>query len=525
MTAWYRAASINGFSGSSPLLLTDASSLISNKYDYCDNEVNLVMSKLDSFLRRKDDAKKKQKVSTPTDVHVIVLVHGILGNAMELDYLKLALEREADAQNKRSTMEDTYTTTSNDETCPSSSSSSVPSQPLSESSPTDTPFLVYRAHSNVGKTLDGVAAGGTRIADEINHLVQKIHERFLTHKSNSDFHNNNKEMVKVHLSFVGHSLGGLYSRHAVSKIKWKTTSSDGVIDDKINKEGAYPKVFCTTASPHLGLHQQSSVPVPRFVEQTIALTLQESGKDLFRMTPLLNQMAMEDMYVKPLQNFRSRLTYANAYGTDFQVPAVTAAFIVDDEQSVKHKRVYNDDDEDFVVLRMQTQGSMATEALSSSSSSSLNTNDNTDVDSKDGRRDEEEEQLIQPLSVSNSMLARHLDSMGWTKVWIDVRPLIPSLLPTSPEESRRQEQEETVRSLFSRGSTSAEKGEEAELITSKDIYQSGISQRFDITRFPMGHTVMVANSKSEAYATLNAAGRPIMDRLAKDLIKSIFSVN
>ena len=484
MTAWYRAASINGISGSSPLLLTDASPLNSNKYDYCDNEVNLVMSKLDSFLRHKDGAKKKQKVSSPTDVHVIVLVHGILGNAMELDYLKLALEREADAQNKRSTMEDTYTTTSNDETCPSSSSSSAPSQPLSESSPTDTPFLVYRAHSNVGKTLDGVAAGGTRIADEINHLVQKIHERFLTHKSNSDFHNNNKEMVKVHLSFVGHSLGGLYSRHAVSKIKWKTTSSDGVIDDKINKEGAYPKVFCTTASPHLGLHQQSSVPVPRFVEQTIALTLQESGKDLFRMTPLLNQMAMEDMYVKPLQNFRSRLTYANAYGTDFQVPAVTAAFIVDDEQSVKHKRVYNDDDEDFVVLRMQTQGSMATESLSSSSSS-LNTNDNADFDGTDGRRGEEEEQLIQPLSVSNSMLARHLDSMGWTKVWIDVRSLIPSVLPTSPEESLRHEKEETVRSLFSRRSTSSEKGEEMEHITSKDIYQSAISQRLDMFRFPV----------------------------------------
>ena len=36
---------------------------------------------------------------------------------------------------------------------------------------------------------------------------------------------------------------------------------------------------------------------------------------------------------------------------------------------------------------------------------------------------------------------------------------------------------------------------------------------------------MVANSKSEAYAELNKCGQPIMDRLAKDLIKSIFLDN
>ena len=516
MTAWHRAASTSPtnllhHSSATSDPSSPSSYINSNEY-HRDSEVSLVMSKLDDILLRsthKDenddvDIKVNENISsstniTPTDIHVVVLVHGILGNAMELDYLKVALEREA---------EDFIRVTSDIETCSASSSTKV------------SPVLVYRVHSNVGKTLDGIAAGGTRIAEEINHLVQKLHERFQHDNGNG---NTDHPIPKVKISFVGHSLGGLYSRYAISKIRWKTTtktsgsnSQNNSNEDKSVSIGAYPKVFCTTASPHLGLHQQSSIPVPRFVEQSIGLTLQESGRDLFRMTPLLNQMAMDPMFVQPLLDFENRLTYVNAYGTDFQVPAVTAAFVVDDEESIKHKRIFNDDDEDFVVLRLQTQQQEVT--LKSSM-------DTSSVGADDG---EQESLLGDPLSISNAMLARHLDSMGWTKVWIDVRSLIPSLNPLSSSSSISSEetqQERDVQSIFGRAARNSEGNEDAapdHLVTSKDVYQSEISQRFDITRFPIGHTVMVANSKSETYANLNAGGRPIMDRLAKDMIKSIF---
>ena len=38
----------------------------------------------------------------------------------------------------------------------------------------------------------------------------------------------------------------------------------------------------------------------------------------------------------------------------------------------------------------------------------------------------------------------------------------------------------------------------------------------------MGHTVMVAHSKSDSYTKLNYQGRPVMDKLAEDMLSDIF---
>jgi hypothetical protein len=35
------------------------------------------------------------------------------------------------------------------------------------------------------------------------------------------------------------------------------------------------------------------------------------------------------------------------------------------------------------------------------------------------------------------------------------------------------------------------------------------------------HTVMVANSKSDAYTKLNYQGRPVMDKLAEDMLRDV----
>ena len=35
------------------------------------------------------------------------------------------------------------------------------------------------------------------------------------------------------------------------------------------------------------------------------------------------------------------------------------------------------------------------------------------------------------------------------------------------------------------------------------------------------HTVMVANSKSDAYTKLNFQGRPVMDKLAEDMLRDV----
>ena len=42
---------------------------------------------------------------------------------------------------------------------------------------------------------------------------------------------------------------------------------------------------------------------------------------------IIRNMCLRDKYLMPLRNFRQRIAYANAYGTDFQVPTETAAFL------------------------------------------------------------------------------------------------------------------------------------------------------------------------------------------------------
>jgi hypothetical protein len=39
--------------------------------------------------------------------------------------------------------------------------------------------------------------------------------------------------------------------------------------------------------------------------------------------------------------------------------------------------------------------------------------------------------------------------------------------------------------------------------------------------FPLGHTVLVANSKNTFYSNLNAAGKPVVDRIATDMLHEI----
>jgi hypothetical protein len=471
LSAWQRSI------GASPFTWDDSHQLEQA------NEIQLVLYKLDALLATP---------TPPSKVHLIVLVHGFLGNSMELDYLKSALEREADVVSGSSTMTATPQQQDIDEVGLSKACDSDVSSTL----------LVYRAHANTGRTFDGVEKGGVRLAKEVNTVLEQITERLSGKSTLGD-----AAKSQLTLSFVGHSLGGLYSRYSLSEIDWKLkkrsnsdidasktanldTLESSIIDEQMSFE-VEPKVFCSTASPHLGLHQQVSIPVPRFLEKTVGYTLQQTGQDLFRMSSLLNRMAMDHKFLEPLAGFETRLAYANAYGTDFQVPSVTAAFVTDDDDSIHTLLGKRDEDEDFVALRAQTPRKY----------SALNHDPNTKPQS-------EHDQLLEDASeVPNSILARHLDSLGWTKVWIDVREWIPSYRTSSDHEV-----------------LSSEALLRSKEVTSRELFQSPLNRLNDLSRtFPMGHTIMVANSKSEWYATLNAGGRPVMDRVAKDLIHAIFN--
>ena len=299
-------------------------------------------------------------------------------------------------------------------------------------------FVVHSATANDGKTNDGIAAGGSRLATEVSQLIE-------SHKNNTN--------RRVTLSFVGNSLGGLYARYALSEMDWSKVE---------------PMVFCTTATPHLGVSEHTYLPLPKWGEWVIGNALQQTGRDLFRHTSLVQDMAFDPAYRTPLQNFRRRIAYANAFATDFQVPTTTAAFLSPDSVKLNHVTVGTQDS--VFTLTVQTT---------------------PDPDYHETNGDDD-------------TIAHALDAMGWTKVFCDNRDNIP--LPAVPLPFEEPE-------IPSKPEWSSQ--ELIPLVTS-------VGNQWN---FPMGHTVLVANSKSNWYARINEKGQPVVNKMAASLVEDILSLS
>lgn len=149
-----------------------------------------------------------------------------------------------------------------------------------------------------------------------------------------------------------------------------------------------------------------------------------------------------------------------AFATDFQVPTSTAAFLSPDSP---HPHVTVDDP--FFALTVETPH---------------------DPNASSG----------------DTSMAHSLDAMGWIKVFCDNRQHIkgPALpLPFSNTHIPNKS-EWSAKELIP-------------IVTS-------VGSRW---KFPLGHQVLVANSKSPGYERLSAGGQPVVDRMAASLIADIVS--
>lgn len=217
-------------------------------------------------------------------------------------------------------------------------------------------------------------------------------------------------------------MGGLYGRWAIAKlidrycIEEKTGTKYGQ-EPKQQQSGASSpswildgkyrlqlNIFCTTASPHLGVSQHTWIRIPRIAEIGIARTMGQSESDLFRLNDLLYTMATDSAFLDPLASFRKRIAYANCYGTDFPVPMETAAFL--SEKSTYPHQVLDDcnieNKHGFVIAALSTPADL-------------------------GRNDDTKEHSDELHQMSAS-----LDKLGWKKVFVDLRKEMPSIeLPRS----------------------------------------------------------------------------------------------
>jgi Putative serine esterase (DUF676) len=388
-------------------------------------------------------------------------------------------------------------------------------------------FIVHSATCNEKKTDDGVAAGGERLMDEI---IETIRERM----KDSDQETNREGLRDITISMLGNSFGGLYARYALSALERRCKLSCRKRDQQhtlLVLDDAYIlhlNHFCTTATPHLGIASHTFLPLPRRAEIGVAHAMGQSGKDLFRVNGLLHTMATDDRFMDPLAGFRKRTAYANAYGTDFPVPAATAAFLHSNSAYPHH--------------------------VVETSISSLLPNDNADCSERPGKlpTDDGEKKLViatlethaqtnrtlfQPCAaehadVLEAELARmsiSLDSLGWKKVFVDMRKEVPRIVVPKALVKLQRRSNSDSEDTSSESSTGSDRSEAdaattRTTVSSKDV-AAAVTALPDVVGlyWPLGHNMIVAFSRSRWSTYMNKAGRPVVDGLARELVDDIFA--
>lgn len=346
-------------------------------------------------------------------------------------------------------------------------------------------LIVHNAACNEGKTHDGIIKGGERLVDEMLSVIRSEVKR------REQTSHRERDPVDVTISFVGNSLGGLYARYAtahLAEVLDKESGNNCYLFDGFIR--LHFNVFCSTASPHLGCASFTFIPMPRTAEMGVAQILGETGSDLFRRNDLIRSMATTPRFLVPLASYRRRIAYANAFGTDFPVPCSTAAFL-DKESDYPHY---------FGETLVECDTTITTKDTCPASERGLiaatlytmpqDTNFETETTTVD----------------DTTAMSACLDSLGWKKVFIDIRKEIPSIPILKPNRM------ECPVSQLKSSSTEVRSCDLDRVLSSSSIHRLSL---------PMGHNAICAFSRGKVSSIVNSGGRPVMDSLALDLADAI----
>lgn len=406
------------------------------------------------------------------------LVHGFMGNHEELSFLEEALNEAADELAERE-----------------------------DDAPLEA-IIIHRVKCNNTSTFDGIAAGGSRLAKEVQDFIGayvKGRIKAVQQPNNAEYH--------ASISFFGYSLGGMYSRYALSVMPFK-------FDVGSTKVVLHPMDFCTAATPHLGIAAHTYFILPRCMEYVFAYLFGKTGRDLFRVdrrkgrkwsclgssksnskgeaNDLIYAMATKDEYLRPLAKFRRRTSFINAFGTDAQVPTATAGMINKFSDS-PHCLVEGDMSDrwnigDIEALVFQTKACDRPKHLQSSGTPS-------------GKNDE-------ALTMSKS-----LDALGWTKVFVDCRK---GMKGCSVRCLCRRPRREMVTSYISKSRRNImqdnERGGSSDIIFLSSDLCNLLESSEHLHCLPTGHFVLVAWSKTNAGKQMSEKGRPFVQEAARMLI-------
>jgi len=504
---------------------------------------------------RTSDLKPTNSFETPTSnygnnsnpnkandtYHLMILLHGIKGNCKEMGYVKKSIENMYNTSPERE----------------------------------NSKLIVYSATCNEKNSSDGIEAGGHRLVKEINDVLSRlandIVDEHLYEKCSSISADSKLKSTRIALSIIGYSMGGLYGRFAIRYIDWRVLVSIGSTNVNVI---VVPHIFATIATPHLGMKGMSYFKVPGYFESLAGVIFGRSGNDVFRRTisnsarsrkstnvrnwrrknhflnidqkdenedqykynDIIERLSFDPSFIGPLARFSRRIAYANAFSTDIAVPTATAAFLFDDDGDESASSEFSDtsnrsnlDDcasQPPVVARRSSHLFVSefhgkAEAIKyTNHQDKENQIQNSFVrfDTVATRnRSDFKIAVKNPPSVSD--MARNLDSLGWSKVFIDARPHIPSIWKR-PSVSRRHSFKDVLKN---------------EICAFEDLnqdnapwYSSGVLKRrlsgngFDGNTLPFGHSFIVASTKDRMRKRLYKSARPIVDRaIAREVVNEM----
>lgn len=429
--------------------------------------------------------------------HFCFLVHGYNGRPADLLYLRTAM---ADAAEKE------FLDIQGRDAAPSNNTAILNSKKI----------VFHSCQSNWGRTSDGVEKGGQRILEEIRSVIR---EQIGTDQQLQD------KPVNITVSLIGNSLGGLYSRYAIAKLAEGSNVPDEeflLLDGKVR---AHFNIFCTTATPHLGVSGHTYIPIPRSAEIGIGKIMGQTGRDIFRLSDLIKTMCTCPSYLKPLGSFRKRIAYANAYKTDFVVPTNTAAFL-NPESTYPHH--ISDDDGNGVQNVTTPKNGMIVATFHTPPGNPTNTRYvNRNSDSLGCTQEPESPSVRERCKDMDELLnmSTCMDELGWKKVIVDVREHMPvSIRIPSIVKRKSSGMQSSSSDSDSNGtdSNSVEKIPKYGIVESRDI-ANAFSTPTDILAFPLGHNTLVAVEKHGLSKTVFQGGRPLMDELAKEIVQEILA--
>jgi hypothetical protein len=160
------------------------------------------------------------------------------------------------------------------------------------------PNIIFLAPTcNHWRTRDGIDAGARRILREI--------EMFLIDKNIAQ------------ISYIGHSLGGLYARRVV----YLAATTDSPVN-RLEQTN-----FITLATPHVGARQLARLFSDSFVQRVVPVAFGHTGRDVMLLdgpdNPIMLQMVSKE-HLESLGRFKYLATYANVKN-DISVHYCTAA--------------------------------------------------------------------------------------------------------------------------------------------------------------------------------------------------------